>query len=887
MKRVLAALFLAACGAPPPPAPPLPAPPPPPAREPALEIGKDALTVRDASGQVLWRASHDRYQKVLVAQGRVLIARSGRVALRDLASGAERGSVSLDGDALVRETVAPEVGFRVPLRLYPAAAGRTAERALAVGADGTILVGASDGSLLAFDPGGAPRFQTGVRGAVRSIEARPDGTFAVETRAGDVVVGPEGVRAEAPPRGAPSLAFRVQPNLLQEPPVDRLEVASTLYVARDDVWALTGDWAHRRVYHHDGKAWREVPAPGLHPLDRRCWLAGTPERERRCNALPVGQDEVQADRLARTPEGKILLLATRRYPMRAAPAWVSVELAVFEYAGSAFRERAELRKALDKTRVEMGGHGGLFPLYAAAPGGKEVLCLNGECLARGLPPAFRSRQGAAVADPAGPRGWVHFSTEGNDAFQPIGLTFGGQALFRLDETGISRDGVVVDPDAACGGYSDLWASGDEVWAVCAGRQQNEESQLTRGSGKAFTHVPTPVPDAYQLGGTGPDDVWIAGQSSAHFDGRAFTALSGVSGAIVVVGREEAWIGRWHVSRDPAPQPDLAGAPAPLPAPAPESRALALGSVDPRVRLEPASLGIFPGALGLAQGPDGQVWIHDTRRIAVVAGDSARLVHSVSSGGPLRCQRCLAPAADGKGLALTPAEDRVVSLVPLAAPGAPPLTRAPDLLALARSPSGAVWIVGAAEGDAAPRALVHTAAGLRLVRGLPLAAYADVAPWTDDDVWLAGGLSSFHDGVRAWPEGEGLLVHFDGRAFTRHRAPDGALLAVVAVGPGEAWAVGRGGGLLHVKAGTAEAFHLEGEGGKALRVALRAVAASGPDDVWIAGDGSTLLRWDGKSLRRVDARAAGPDAAFTALIVPSAAPGWLAGPSGLWRLRPAP
>jgi len=99
--------------------------------------------------------------------------------------------------------------------------------------------------------------------------------------------------------------------------------------------------------------------------------------------------------------------------------------------------------------------------------------------------------------------------------------------------------------------------------------------------------------------------------------------------------------------------------------------------------------------------------------------------------------------------------------------------------------------------------------------------------------MAGGLTSKKDNRPARSEGEGVLVHFDGQAFTRHRAPDGTLLSVAAVGPGEAWAVGRLGGVLHVEAGRAEAFHLEAP------VVLRGVAATGPNDVWMVGDGSTL------------------------------------------------
>jgi hypothetical protein len=131
-------------------------------------------------------------------------------------------------------------------------------------------------------------------------------------------------------------------------------------------------------------------------------------------------------------------------------------------------------------------------------------------------------------------------------------------------------------------------------------------------------------------------------------------------------------------------------------------------------------------------------------------------------------------------------------------------------------------------------------------------------------------------VRGWPAGEGTLVHFDGQHFTRYRAPDGALLSVVAVGPGEAWAVGMGGGVLHVRAGEVEAFHVDD-------APLRSVAVGSDDAIWIAGDRSLLLRV-AAALERVDTTAVGPDAALTTVIAPGAQPGWVVGPSGMWRIR---
>jgi hypothetical protein len=247
-----------------------------------------------------------------------------------------------------------------------------------------------------------------------------------------------------------------------------------------------------------------------------------------------------------------------------------------------------------------------------------------------------------------------------------------------------------------------------------------------------------------------------------------------------------------------------------------------------------------------------------------------------------CQRCAAPIGAGEGAVL--AEEGWLRVhggraSPEAMPIGPPAS-------IAAAPSGALWAVSAGAGDG-PHAVVETPLGLRLAPGLPSAAYADVAVRADDDVWMVGGLTTEDAGAGVAPCGEGTLVRFDGRTFTRHRAPDGALLSVAAAGPGEAWAVGLGGGVLHAKAGVVEAFHLEREGGGRLPVVLRSVAAAGPDDVWIAGDGPTLLHWDGKALRRVDTGTVGQSAALSAILAPGAKPGWVAGPGGLWRLVRAP
>ncbi len=387
-----------------------------------------------------------------------------------------------------------------------------------------------------------------------------------------------------------------------------------------------------------------------------------------------------------------------------------------------------------------------------------------------------------------------------------------------------------------------------------------------------------------------DDVWLAGpRGVVRFDGQRWWRIAGIEGDVSFftgTGRGDLWIGGgaglWHVTPDPDARPDLEGTEAPPPPAAAPSRPLAVASGGPSFRLERVVLEVeggppLRGALGIAEGPGGVLWLHDGHRVVEHDGARTRLLHAAPPAEPLACQRCLAPGGAGEGALLAP-HLRGVAAGRVSAE----LASLPALQALARSPSGSLWAVSAGKDDSLPHALTEGRQGLRLLSGLPAAAYADVAARADDDVWMAGGLgASPSDGARTWPEGEGTLVHFDGRAFTRHRAPDGALLSVAATGPGEAWAVGVAGSVVHAKAGVVEAYHLDRP------VILRTVAA-GTEEVWIAGDGSTLLRWDGKALQTVDASAAGPDAALTAVIPPAGAkPGWVIGPSGIWRLIRTP
>jgi hypothetical protein len=93
-------------------------------------------------------------------------------------------------------------------------------------------------------------------------------------------------------------------------------------------------------------------------------------------------------------------------------------------------------------------------------------------------------------------------------------------------------------------------------------------------------------------------------------------------------------------------------------------------------------------------------------------------------------------------------------------------------------------------------------------------------------------------------------------------------------------------VLHGTAEDALAYHLEAEGGGRLPVTLRAVAAKS-GTVWMVGDQATVLRWDGRTLFRVDSRMAGTRAPLTAVVPLDGDDGWVAGPTGIWKLVRAP
>jgi hypothetical protein len=263
---------------------------------------------------------------------------------------------------------------------------------------------------------------------------------------------------------------------------------------------------------------------------------------------------------------------------------------------------------------------------------------------------------------------------------------------------------------------------------------------------------------------GPEDAWAVGYHektdgvdvpvAEHFDGTAWraTRVPGHAGAgeleaVLARGRADVWaVGSWND------------------APAHQDRALAQHWDGARWRevplpAEPARRSAYP--LALAPGPGGEVWA-----VGVTAQDR------------LATPRPLAYRWDGKRWAsLPPAEPETEGL----------------LAGLAADGAGGLWAVGVAYGaggEGRPLAEYWNGAVWRPVpvphtagRGEALAGVTALAP---DDVW-AVGTSSPPDGAGTRP----LVLHWDGTAWTRTKAPDvaGQLHSVAPDGTGGIWAVG--------------------------------------------------------------------------------------------------
>lgn len=779
-------------------------------------------------------------------------------------------------------------------------------REVAVGFDGTILVGGSDGSIIAFDPDGTPRFQLGVRGAVSSIAAHKNGDFAIKSDGGVTLVAPDGtVRKEnekvgpgpladagvvdkrtktasgepaeasdSAPAWPPTVAYGAHRGRVGTKPIR--DVASLVAISPTDVWALASEGKPAdfdkilRLYHYDGTAWSDRGVPTI-KFTKEAYSFGHPAAEGQFIATGLGKGPkgallVIGDRVSRSGRRKVVLQKTDQ----------------------GYRERRELRDALSRVELPQGNPDAT---YASSENGREVLCIGQEAQC--------------------------FLFGQDQTARPL-----------LDDEGKTLEGGAGRmPGTRGAAITPVLFAGDELWfasghATRDGRIYGvQSSSVEIFDGAATKEVETPMTFLQTAWASGPTDVWLTGlQGVAHYDGERFSRILEIpydvdspwSADLSVTGTDASnvWVygrqGVWHVKPEAGSEPPLQGAVAPPPPASPASTPLALGDVDPSYRLEPLVLDVpgsppLRGAMSVARAPGGAIWFHDGSRLVEYDGSKARLLYAPPTPEPfvcwsapepdcmacadcterrpllLDCERCAAPVAAGEGALI--GEDGLLTLSGGRAVGS--AVSLSSLTAVGATPSGAVWVVSSRVEDDLPRAILHTAKGRRIVEGLPSAAYVDVNARAEDDVWLAGGLVSLPGRSRVWAEGEGTVVHFDGRTFTRHRGPDGALLGVSGSGTKESWAAGLRGGIVNVKAGKATAYHLPA------RVALRSVAATSSEDVFIAGDDSTLIHWDGKLWRRIDTKVIGTGAGLAAVVAPGKDAGYVVGPRGIWKIVRTP
>ncbi|MFO0551981.1 MAG: hypothetical protein U0271_26585 [Polyangiaceae bacterium] len=806
--------------------------------------------------------------------------------------------------------------WRRALRAYASGRGFEGDvwRNVAVGADGTILVGGRDGSLLGFDPAGNPIFQLGVRGMVDAIEPLADGAFLVftETAGRVTVVQPNGavvaddvllssLPALAPPLdvadrrfvgdnpvrqpSAPTGTYRAETVFVDGRP---LQAVRALVASGDELWALgmnadtkpaTEPEIH--LFHYDGKGWSDAGSASVE-LPKAVYAEGH-------EAAP---SRVDPQSLAIGPDGGVLVLGVRASYVGDRPVVLERrKLGGARSAGGEPRlgERADLRAALSKLNIDRAG---VVPTYAVTTSGVETLCAGDELGCVQLP-----RGGAAAPLEGSLR-----ELEGGRATALGGAYWGVLPLVAWgDETWRANGSIGAD---------------GALWAV-------DDQTVIRQQGGALQSIEGPSDKLFSIWAQAETDVWLGGPSGLmHYDGKRFARVVGVQGTHdpdhgelrLAHTSAGVWAGNgyglWRVTPDPAGA-DIVGAAAPVVNAAPPSAVLDSPTQDSGFTLARYEIAVphgdpMRGALSVSATRDGLLWFYDGVRVVEVDTDGAvRVLYQAPPPRPfvcwstpepdcevcatcttrepllVECDRCAAASRRGEGAFIGP---KGLVWIRDGAPVAAGPFALGQLSSVTPDEAGQVWgvVESAMYNDVS--LVATTAKSTRVVLGAPDATYMDVSAGSGDDVWLAGGLRSLTmESGDVSPEGEGTLVRFDGRAFTRYRAPDGVLWSVAPAEQGEAWAVGLRGGIVHVKGDKALSHRLSSE------TALRAVSVAGRDDVWIAGDGGTLLHSsDGATFKRVSGAALSARAPLTGIVPPRAGrPGYVVAASGIWKILPNP
>jgi hypothetical protein len=878
------------------------------ARPTLTRVGERVLVFARGDAGLLWVLVADLAGKVLL-DATVTHASPGRAPVLDPAGRAAAVPLA-DGGALRFPLGEPE-----PVRIPASATSLpSADRALRVTTgplaflpDGALLTGAADGTVAAFEPSGARRFALGFPGPIRGFAPTPDGGFAVTTREGFVarvaadgklrwqrrpspdalgapVITGERVLAAAaagvfaftldgdlafshasqagaseddlplsvegdvlhagprssfrladphPPIPATAPSFEVRFERLLDRSVDDL-----LVLARDDVWALraaTPDSPIAAVHHFDGRRFTPVPLRVPRGL------------------LPM--------RLVHGPEGGPLILAMAVDPRLSTDWNTAGPLRLLGWDGHAWKQVPGMPEIV----VDQG-----MPHFLGSParhlcfGAQEPRCLTHDGQAYRVSPSPTTMGTGGFAFSLGAVTWMSGYVSGH--------------VHRGEGSAFTEVSALAETGAQCMGGS----APDDLWIG-----SSTPRGLHRFDGATARWEPAPLGAVRRVFVPERGRAFAADEALHRFEGGRWARLETLRGRVEALagrgGREPVWVGTgsgvfrsaaWvagpPVTRLPEARALDEGA---LPAPAP----LPLGPADDTRRVERVTLPITPGSpLRSARGVSsarGVTWIVDDERLVEVdeAGRGGReIARAERFGKGFRdCQRCAFPEARGKG--------RVILRDALFQHDGARRTRVdPSLdghIAVGGAAGRFLALGAAAHDDLFPQALSDGPVGARWLTGLPVGVWSDVAVTEDGSAFLAGGASAT-DAMPVLPAGEGRLVHLRGGAVTWARAA-GSLIAVAAVGPEEAWAVGAGGAVLHLHQGRAERFTLpSGQW-------LRAVFAA-PGELWMAGDGGTLLRHDGRAFRPVSTAALGPDASLTGLGG-SGDVLWAVSPSGLLRI----
>lgn len=771
-------------------------------------------------------------------------------------------------------------------------------RALLFLDDGTLLVGAEDGTVTAIDGAGHRRWALGLHGAIRGLIRAGDDLAAVTTD--------RGVLALVTGAGRARWERQVTAERLGAPLVVRGPggvVRAILAASHRGVFAFSPEgqplFTHAAPFVHQGCP--QAASGNWAPLASASTCVESPGEP---PPLEISGDEVQAGPALRFrldgPHPPVPSLVPT-FPLGFArillgdvaallPDGPDAVLALVCHAGRDYgyydpRLVAQLRHGckivlVAATATELASVPEQAVRRAFVVQGKKVPAQSVDLvvdamirgpegrpwiLARRIPPESFGCEDASCGPPAGEALILELRgaklVERKEPIEPFSGAVTGYPLVGASD-GARALLCAADGCAARGGASDQpldWPGAVLVQsaAFLAGR-----TWLIGGGGahrgKGARFEPVAAPDhAYltAVAGVSESDVWadaVQRYGLLHFDGARWTEVPTppALGGLAARASDDVWSGRmrWDGKR----------------------WALVDGAPDATVVL--------------ARGRD-DVWM----------GTPGGLWHGTAPG-PRPVDLAPPPPDDGSPppapLARGAPESRytVELRTPAAAKAAPPT------LPEASAPPERAWaLTGARSADTrdaeameartkglllweevAPHARVRDGQAWRPVLGLPSATWVDIAEAADGGAWFAGGLGP-------GPSGEGILFHAGGRLGAerslRVRAP-ASLLAVAAKGASEAWAVGAAGILVHVRDGDVTRSTLTP--GEWLRAVLVA-----EDGVWIGGDGGTLLHGDGEGAGwRSVVHPLGGNASFTRITAAGGAV-WAAGPSGVVRIAKRP